>query len=141
MREDVGYQRQCMVRAHECLRAAQALLEQGFVADAVSRAYYATFHAATAVLAAAGVFPRTHHGLRSEFLQRLVQTGVVEAEYGTILVAEQEDREESDYDVTARPRDEVAQKRVAQARRFLERMGRLLSGEVPPKSGTQETAQ
>ncbi len=118
----------CLERAREPLGAAEALLSQGFLPDAVSRAYYATFHAASAALAMLRIFPRTHHGLRTEFIRHLVRPGLLEAEYGGILVAEQEDREESDYDVTTRPAEDVARERVEQARQFIARIEAFLSG-------------
>lgn len=48
--------------ANDALLVARAALELGIVRDALSRAYYAVFHAARALLLLAGVEPKTHAG-------------------------------------------------------------------------------
>ena len=48
------------VRADESVRAARLLVEAGLLHDAESRLYYATYHAAIAVLLTEGVEPRSH---------------------------------------------------------------------------------
>jgi uncharacterized protein (UPF0332 family) len=52
-----------MDKAKEKLQTAQDLLDEGANDDAVSRAYYAAFHAATAVLLTEGLTADTHRGL------------------------------------------------------------------------------
>jgi uncharacterized protein (UPF0332 family) len=49
-------------RAKQCLRSAEILAAAGQHTDAVSRAYYAAFHAACALLASIGRSVRTHDG-------------------------------------------------------------------------------
>ncbi len=46
----------------DALRAAEALLALGLANDAVSRAYYAAFHYARALLLLEGLEPKTHRG-------------------------------------------------------------------------------
>jgi len=48
------------------LATARLLLDEEHHADAVSRAYYAMFHAAKALLAIEGSHPKTHSGVASE---------------------------------------------------------------------------
>ena len=55
--------REEVIRGEECLRAAEHLLEGGFFNDSVSRAYYAAFHWARAVLLTRGLEPRSHRGV------------------------------------------------------------------------------
>ena len=51
-------------RGEKSLQAAEALLALGLFSDAVSRAYYAAFHHACALLLVEGAEPRTHAGVR-----------------------------------------------------------------------------
>ncbi len=52
-----------MEKAVRRLRVAEKLLRDGEYEDAVSRAYYAMYHAAKAALATVNVFPKTHKGV------------------------------------------------------------------------------
>ena len=47
-------------RGEEKLRAANLLLENNMFSEAISEAYYAMFHAAKALLALRGIYPKTH---------------------------------------------------------------------------------
>jgi len=51
-----------LVRAAQCLAAAEALVGLGLAADAISRAYYAAFHLVRALLFSRGTEPRSHQG-------------------------------------------------------------------------------
>lgn len=50
-------------RAHQDLQAAESNLRQGFYTVAVTRAYYAMFYAANALLAAKGISRSKHSGV------------------------------------------------------------------------------
>ena len=64
-----------MERAEEKLRAANLLLENNMFSEAISEAYYAMFHAAKALLALRGIYPKTHAGVVSQFgLQFVTET-------------------------------------------------------------------
>lgn len=52
-----------VARGKEALEAAEILLAAGKYADAISRAYYAAYHHARALLVTVGEEPRTHGGL------------------------------------------------------------------------------
>lgn len=52
-----------MALARDALRAADALVALELPNDAVSRAYYATLHAARALLMTHGLEPKTHQGV------------------------------------------------------------------------------
>ena len=49
-------------KAKEKLKAAKYLLNGGFFDDAISRAYYAVFHVAKAILLLFNEDPETHEG-------------------------------------------------------------------------------
>lgn len=111
-----------LARARKSLLAAEMLLKHELHEDAVSRAYYAVLHAAKSALATLDVFLGSHKSVRRMFGLRLVKTTIIEREYATILTAEQEDREFSDYDITIVIEKERATQRVNDARRFVARV-------------------
>lgn len=91
-----------MDKAQRAVEGARVLLGTADTEGACSRAYYAMFDAAHAVLLAlAGDVPeastKTHHGLISAFGRLLVQTGHVDASLGRSLNQVQHLRQLADY--------------------------------------------
>jgi uncharacterized protein len=101
-----------LTRAEEALRAAEALLVLGLSRDAVSRGYYAVFHAACALLARLDAQPRTHRGVQRLLKERLVTPGHLSAGHHRAFNRLQERRTVADYGV-----DEVA---IEEARELVE---------------------
>ena len=64
-------------KAVDCVEDSQILLENDRAAAAVARAYYAMFHAATAVLADRDIKRSSHRGILSAFGEHLVKPGLV----------------------------------------------------------------
>jgi uncharacterized protein (UPF0332 family) len=120
-----------LARAKKSLLAAETLLEHELNEDAVSRAYYAVLHAAKAALATIDLFPDSHQSVRRMFGLHLVKTNLIEREYATILTAEQEDRELSDYDIDISIEKDRADRRVDDAGKFVERIERHLHSFEP----------
>ncbi|WP_240922723.1 HEPN domain-containing protein [Thermococcus sp. Bubb.Bath] len=112
--------------AHGSLNAAEILLEQGFYRDAMSRAYYAMFYAASALLRAKGIITKSHRGVIAKFGLEFVTDGTIEAYYAKALGLAETLRERADYDVTFRPEVEEAEEVVADAHRFVERIEKVL---------------
>ena len=83
--------------AADALRVAQAARDLGIYRDAMSRAYYAAFHAARALVLLEGEEPRTHGGLSRLFNDHVVRTGKLEARYNLLLTRLQAYRQASDY--------------------------------------------
>jgi len=54
-------------KSNEKLGAAKTLLREGFIDDAISRAYYSMFHAASAVLLSEGITVESHGALKTMF--------------------------------------------------------------------------
>ena len=88
-----------MEKAVRKLEAARTLCEHGFYGDAVSRAYYAMFFAARALLSRRNIYPKTHRGLISQFGCKFVKNGGFQKEIFDILLRAYEDREEADYGI------------------------------------------
>ena len=106
-------------KASDKLRVAQQLLGDGAYDDAVSRAYYAVFHAAHAVLLTEGVTATTHQGLVNLFGLHLVKTGKFEKRFGKHLANLKDDRETSDYEIYSTIDQTTAAEAVAEAEQFL----------------------
>jgi uncharacterized protein (UPF0332 family) len=122
-------------RGREELRAAEALLEAGFPAQAVSHAYLAGFHAASAALSVLGECPATSSGVISAFGRHVVGQDGVDHETGRVLRRLYEDRNEIDHGLVDAPLEE-ARGAVADAGRLVEAtatwIGRREGGEEDP---------
>ncbi len=115
-------------RAEEKIAAAQALLEDGFYSDAISRAYYAMYHAAKTLLESENITAKTHAGLIRMIGKEFVADGRMTDSLGKALTLAQEEREEADYEIAPEfSRDEASQ-RIEDAKRFLETTRELLGG-------------
>jgi len=115
-----------MEKAIRRLRVAEKLLHDGEYEDAISRAYYAIYHAANAVLATINVFPKTHEGLVSEFGKRFVLTGMFPRELGKILADAKAARETYEYSVTATIEKPEAETIFANAQAFVTAIKKFL---------------
>jgi len=110
-----------LFQAEARLEAAHHLLKTGFYDDAVSRAYYSMYFAATAMFLARGIRMKTHRGLVARFGREFVETGLLEAHFGRILRIAEELRSEADYSISRQISDEEAAASVEDAERFLAR--------------------
>ena len=117
-------------RGAEALESADILLNAGKYADAVSRAYYAAYHYARALLLSAGEEPRTHGGLDRLLQRDFVRTGQLEAKDARLLARLMAFRQSADYtaeyvftDATARDEVDAAKTFVAAALALLAREG------------------
>lgn len=114
--------------ADEALRAAGALVDLGLPADAASRAYYAAFHAARALLYSIGVEERSHAALRTQLSRHFVKTGKLAAARSKDLAQLEALRVAGDYDSAfalgvddVRPEVEKAARFIADIRALLGR--------------------
>lgn len=108
------------------LKTAKHLLEEGDFDGAVPPAYYSIFHAARAALISKGVNPLTYKGVKSMFALHFVKPGFVEKEYQGILAEAKELREDSDYREKVIITQNEAEKVVADAQRFIEKVEQVL---------------
>jgi uncharacterized protein (UPF0332 family) len=111
----------------DALQAAQALLQLGFHNDAVSRAYFAAFHYARALLLLEGLEPKTHRGVVSLLMDRYERSGRLEPGAVSTLARLQTFRGLADYDASERIAKQRAEAEVAAARAFVEKARPFLS--------------
>lgn len=109
-----------MEKAIKRLRVAEKLLQDNEYEDAVSRAYYAMYHAAKAALATINIFPKTHEGVVSEFGRKFVLTRTFPKELGKTLADTKAARETYEYSVTATMEKTEAETIVFNTRAFVE---------------------
>ncbi len=114
-------------RAQQALQAADLLQTHGLAADAISRSYYATMHAAKAALLAQDVMAESHAAVRRLFGQVLVQTGEIEREWAAVLAREHDRRGMADYSIDTVFSPEDTGQLVHDAHRFIERIAHYLT--------------
>lgn len=96
-------------RADVSLKASQTLAQGGYYDIAASRAYYAAFYAASAILLQEGVDVSKHSGVIALIHQRYVKTGKLSKEMGKGLNWLFELRAVGDYGITAHVSEEEAE--------------------------------
>jgi hypothetical protein len=119
-------------RAAECLREAQALHAAGLPYGAASRAYYAVFHAARALLLSIGLEARTHKGVASMVGDHFIRPGTLPVVTGRLLSRMQRDREDADYMTGAVFTLDESAEMIADAERFLADARRVAVSGGPP---------
>jgi len=106
-------------RAEQSLGAERSLVAQGYYDIAASRAYYAAFYAATAVLLSEGLELSKHSGVIASIHQRFVKTGKLDTEHGKTLNWLFELRNVGDYGVTEHVSRQEAEQAIQAASSFL----------------------
>ncbi len=115
----------CMERARQSLKAAQTLCEAGLFDDSASRAYYAVFHAATAVFMLRGMAFKKHGGVIGAVHKELVHEGLIDVEAGKWLAWLFELRSVGDYGEIIHVDATQAELALARARSLVEAFQRL----------------
>jgi uncharacterized protein (UPF0332 family) len=113
-------------RSTKSIGAAERLFEEGFLEDAISRSYYAILHAAKAVLLFENVQVDSHEAVKRLLSLHLIKTNKIDSKYSKILREQQDDRYLADYDVAFSPESERVQRRIEDAKDFLEAMLKYL---------------
>jgi len=87
-----------IAKAEEKLSAARRDFEAGAFGDVSSRAYYAAFHAITAVLASRGLAFSSHAQTLGAFNREYIKSGIFPRDSFRIVQRLFEDRQVADYD-------------------------------------------
>lgn len=112
-------------RAEDCIAQAESLLASSWPGAAMSRAYYAMFHAATAALLHRGMSRRSHQGVIGAFGQTFAKPGLIEARFHKYLADAFDLRQESDYQPVVYLTDEQAREMLERAREFVSECRKL----------------
>ena len=119
--------REYLAKARDKARVARDLLVRGEWDDAVSRAYYAAFHAAQAALLTEGQRAETHRGVVTLFGLLLVKTGKLDRRWGKLLANLKDDREAGDYEAISWIDEGTAQRAVQEAEEFVEALEQYMA--------------
>ncbi|MBE2198766.1 MAG: HEPN domain-containing protein [Anaerolinea sp.] len=114
-------------RATQSIQAAKELARKGYYDFAASRAYYAAFYGATAILLNEGLDFSKHSGVIASIHQRFVKTGKLSKEQGKDLNWLFEIRNVGDYGGVARVSRPQADRAIQAAEGFLQAVKLLLN--------------
>jgi uncharacterized protein (UPF0332 family) len=117
-----------LTKASASLEQARLLLDAGHSDGAADRAYYAMFHAASALLARQGLSFSSHRALLSAFGKELAKSGVVERKYHRMLISAFDLRQTADYGAQATVEPAEARDAYQSAIEFLAMVRARLQG-------------
>ena len=120
-----NYAKASLERAEKALKSAKLLQENGELEDAASRAYYAMFHAARAILFNKGISAKTHRGTISIFGEKIVKQGILNEEYADMLRKAFDLRQKSDYELYTELNAETVKEAIKNAEKFIKKAKEL----------------
>lgn len=106
-------------KAENKLAVAKRLYDLKDYEDSVSRAYYAVFHAAQALLLTEGQKAESHKGVVTLFGLLFVKSGKISKELGKYLTNLKDDRESGDYEIFSFIDEETTSDALKEAEEFL----------------------
>ena len=109
-------------RAEKYINSCRLLIDAEDFESAVSRAYYAMFYAAEAVLLSRGLSFSSHRGVISSFGEHFVKTGKFQKEMGRELNRAFEMRQLGDYEYTFVISREEAEMLLTAAEQFVKQV-------------------
>jgi uncharacterized protein (UPF0332 family) len=113
-------------RAERSIRAARELASGGYYDFVASRAYYAVFYAATAILLREELEFSKHSAVIASIHQRFVKTGRLDKKYGRDLNWLFELRGVGDYGATVHVSPQDAEKAIGAAEGFVQAIEALI---------------
>lgn len=113
-------------RSNQSIEAARELTKDGYFDFAASRAYYAAFYAAIAVLLSGGFEFKKHSGVIAAIHQKFVKTGKLDKSHGKNLNWLFELRDIGDYGVTLHIQKQEAENAIEAAKAFLQAVNNLI---------------
>ena len=116
-------------RAETCFQEARHLQEAVLPYGAASRAFYAVFHAARALLFSIGLEPTSHGGVVNLLGEHFVRPGLLAPELARLVSRMHADRHDADYFLQAVFTAAEGAKAIADAERFLAEVAPLLDRE------------
>lgn len=117
-------------KARSKIAAAEDCRRLGHLDDAISRCYYAMYHAAAAVLSTRGIDPRTHQGLLTMFGEHFIKSGLIDKRFLKMLRRVKEVRENGDYGIAFKPTVEETEETIAVSKEFVSEMERFLTDKL-----------
>ena len=106
-------------RSEQFLQVAEALSKLKYWDDVISRAYYAMFHAATAVLHNINIQRFSHHALIAAFGEHIAKMNLMDTKFHRYLLDAFSARSESDYFPVSKASKEEALSMIKKAKEFI----------------------
>lgn len=125
-------------KAHRTVQSTRLLLTDGDYDGAVSRAYYAMFYVAEALLLSKGMTFSKHSAVISGIGREFVRSGTIPEEYHRYLMDAQEARNTGDYQAVSHLTEAETVQHITRAEHLLE-VGEKLLRENPDTSGEQRS--
>lgn len=116
--------------ARESVSAARLLLDQGYHRFSASRAYYAMFYAAEALLSSRGESYSRHAGVIAAFGREFAKTGEMDPKYHRWLIDAQDLRTTSDYAFLGEPSPAQVEEVLGRAREFVQATENILTHQL-----------
>lgn len=113
-------------KAESSIDAAKMLQREGYISESVSRAYYAMFYAAKAMLAEDEISRNKHSGVIAAFGERYARTGRIAREFHKQLNTAFEERSRADYEYSWRMTEANSRIRITGAEAFVQEIKRQL---------------
>jgi uncharacterized protein (UPF0332 family) len=108
-----------LFRAEEAIESADLLLKEGYLADLISRAYYAMFYIAEALLNEKDLSFSKHGNVHGAFGEHFIKTGIFDKKYHKWLLEAFSRRIASDCDASAKFQSSSVKTMIDQAWDFL----------------------
>jgi len=106
-------------KGEQSIQAAELLLQQGFTSFAASRAYYAMFYAAEALLLSKGLSFSRHSAVIAAFGEHFAKTRLLPPKLHRYLIQGFEERQVGDYGTEVEISSRAAELAIQPARKFL----------------------
>jgi len=116
-------------KAERSLEVSRLLLNRGDYDFAVSRAYYAMFYCAKAMLLTRGITTKKHSSTVSLFCEKFVKSGEFSEELASYLIDAFRKRQIGDYDVFIMPTKDEAEDLINKANLFVKEVKNWLKKE------------
>lgn len=117
--------RELVEKAQRSLKAAEILFQQGYNDFSISRAYYAMFYSAQALLLTKEVRRTKHSGIIAAFNELFIHSGQLPHELFISLRNAFEDRAEGDYGLSTIS-EEQALSGISEARKFVAEINMII---------------
>jgi uncharacterized protein (UPF0332 family) len=116
-------------KAYSSLNAARLLWDEGYTDFATSRAYYAMFYAAEALLMSKGLSFSSHSAVTAAFGKEFAKTGLIPLKFHRYFLDAERLRNVGDYDIGPSIAPEKGSEVLQKAEEFLQIVQQFLAQE------------
>ena len=113
-------------KAHRSVESAKLVAERGDCDFAASRAYYAMFYVAEALLLSKGLSFSSHSAVHGAVGEHFAKTRLIDPRFHRHLLDAYDIRTKSDYEITAKISQDQAAEQIARAEEFIAEAERFL---------------